>query len=238
MKECDLMDTYSQVLQKTLISREKDFLWAEIFEMGIDNVLEDESLKSIPIISTMIALYNTYKSIKTRNLFDQTLAFLVAVDTNTIPKDKLDAHKKTLDENPKKAKKERFFVLLILDQNIEHIQSLIFGSFYRAYLNQDISWNDFCELAEANRRLFVSDHNAFIEAIKNKGVYRNNCDKIYQIHRLISIGLLADRYHLTNEIILSGGNASTEAIHEPDIIPTDFGKKFFEYLPDHITKTI
>lgn len=53
---------------------------------------------------------------------------------------------------------------------------------------------------------------------------------IYSVHHKIIC--------ITNEIILSGGNASTEAIHEPDIIPTDFGRKFFKYLPDHITKTI
>lgn len=144
------MDKIAEALQETSLLQAKGISYADILERGIAGILKDEALKKIPIIKTIIPFYKIYKNVKTYNLFEQTMTFLLAVDTNNIPKDKLDAHKKTLEENPEKAKKERFFVLLILDQNIYHIQSLIFGSFYRAYLNQDISWNDFCELAEAN----------------------------------------------------------------------------------------
>lgn len=89
-------------------------------------------------------------------------------------------------------------VLILLNKNIDTIKSIFEARFYAAYIDNSISWDEFCELCDITDRLFISDISNLKEAYVNKGV-TNEMTITYKYDRLISVGLL------TNEARLSGG---------------------------------
>ena len=90
-----------------------------------------------------------------------------------------------------------------------------------------ISWEKFCELSEANRRMFISDYQILFEAAINDGLKIQNRE-LYQVDRLISLGLLQNQNRL-------GGNVWLDFVDDPekqnDIIVTSFGKTFYHNSP-------
>ena len=114
-----------------------------------------------------------------------------------------------------------------LGNQVEQIQSQVLGSFYAAYVKGAISWEKFCELSEANRRMFISDYQILFEAAINDGLKIQNRE-LYQVDRLISLGLLQNQNRL-------GGNVWLDFVDDPekqnDIIVTSFGKTFYHNSP-------
>lgn len=92
-------------------------------------------------------------------------------------------------------------VLIILGNHIENIQSQVLGRFYSAYVKGAISWDKFCELSEANRRMFVNDYHILCEAARNGGININDRE-LYQVERLISLGLLQNQNRLGGTVII------------------------------------
>ena len=109
-----------------------------------------------------------------RNLIKQTLAFITEFNSGSISQEKLDEHREKLEANPKEAEKELGRVLIILGKQVEQIQFQVLGSFYAAYIKDAISWEKFCELSEANRRMFISDYQILFEATNNNGLKIQN----------------------------------------------------------------
>lgn len=222
-----------------LVPAMKDTLFSPIFEIsgeyaeiGIDAILEDKALKEIPIIGTLVTAYKVGYNLHERNLIKQTIAFITEFNSGHISQEKLDKYREELESNPKKAEKELGRILIILNKQVEQIQSQILGSFYAAYVNGAISWEKFCELSEANRRMFASDYQILFEAAVNDGLKIQN-KELYQVDRLISLGLLQNENRL-------GGSTWFEIMDnsekQNDIIVTSFGKTFYHNLPSALKK--
>ena len=79
-----------------------------------------------------------------------------------------------------------------MGKQVEQIQFQVLGSFYAAYIKDAISCEKFCELSEANRRMFISDYQILFEATNNNGLKIQNRE-LYQVDRLISLGLLQNQ---------------------------------------------
>ena len=200
---------------------------AEYAEIGIDCLLESDALKGIPIVGTLSAICKVGYNIHERNLIKQTLDFIIGFNSGVLSQDTIDNHRIELESNPDKAEKELGRVLIILGNHIENIQSQVLGSFYSAYVRGAISWNKFCELSEANRRMFVNDYNILQEASRNGGININDRE-LYQVDRLISLGLLQNKNRLGGTMII---NFDKEPEKTYDIIITSFGKTFCQHFP-------
>lgn len=213
-------------LKDTLFSPTYEIV-AEYAEIGIDALLDNEVLKGIPVVSTLSSICKIGYNLHERNLIKQTLAFITEFNSGSISQGKLNEHREKLEANPKEAEKELGRVLIILGNQVEQIQSQVLGSFYAAYVKGAISWEKFCELSEANRRMFISDYQILFEAAINDGLKIQNRE-LYQVDRLISLGLLQNQNRL-------GGNVWLDFIDDPekqnDIIVTSFGKTFYHNSP-------
>ena len=66
--------------------------------------------------------------------------------------------------------KELGRILILLDKNLEIVKSVFEAKFYSAYVDSQISWNEFCELCDVTDRLFFSDLDNLKEAYTNNGV--------------------------------------------------------------------
>ena len=82
-------------------------------------------------------------------------------------------------------------------------------------------------LSEANRRMFVGDYKVLIKANKEKGL---NIDKqeLYEVDRLISLGLLQNENRLGGVVSILLGEESNNG---KDVIVTSFGRSFCQHMP-------
>ncbi len=160
----------------------------DISEVLIDTAINDSIFKDIPIVNTIVNLGKFAQNIYDRNLISQTVTFINEFNKG-VNSDKVEKHRKKLNEKPKLLESELSRVLILLNKNIDIIKSKYEARFYAAYVNEKLSWDDFCELCDITDRLFLSDIICLEEAYKNEGV-NENMSISYKHERLIAVGLL------------------------------------------------
>ena len=143
---------------------------SELLETGIDMILESDALKGIPIVSTISAACKIGVNLHERNLLKQTFEFLRGFNADSIDVETLEAHRLELEADPEKQEKELSRVMIILGKQVDDLQSRVLGSFYSAFIKRSVSWNKFCELAEANSRMFSSDYSILAVAARESGI--------------------------------------------------------------------
>lgn len=214
----------------TLCSSDNYGLIAEYAEVGLDAVFDIPVLKDIPIVNTVTAICKTGYHLHERNLLKQTFSFISEFNTNSISQERLEEYRYELENDPRKAERELGRVIIILGNHIDDVQSRILGSFYAAYVKGAISWEKFCELSEANRRMFVSDYTILYQAVHENGLNLQGRE-LYQVDRLISLGLLQNHNRLGGSVWIEIKNdGSGEPKQEKDIIVTSFGKTFCQHM--------
>ncbi|MDY3779549.1 MAG: hypothetical protein SOZ77_05235 [Candidatus Limousia pullorum] len=119
----------------------------------------------------------------------QTIKFINTFNEKSITPAKLQKYKERIYNNPKFAEEELGRVLIILNPNVDLKKSEILARFYRAYVEEQINWDTFCELSEVISRMFVSDIKLLF-AVYNKRVSDTSQCPVYQADRLIALGLL------------------------------------------------
>ena len=195
----------------------------ELGELGIDSLLDDGIFKDIPIVSLVMGVGKTAQNIQERNLLHQTLNFIKTFNEKSIDEKKLKKYKDKIDKSRKIAEKELGRVLIILNSNVEVKKSKLLGKVFRAYVDENIDWNQFCDLSEAISRLFISDINLISDIWQHKINDSNQCMN-YQIDRLVSIGFIGTT---TKSMTIESNNTSNT---ERYINITPFGRLFSEII--------
>ena len=180
----------------------------DYLELGIDSVLENDILKEINIIKSILSVGRITKSIIERNLIKNLIIFLNELNSGTINKEKLEKHKKELDDNPKMAEKELGRVLIILEQTIDNKKASIIGKIYKAYINQIIDWHLFVEFTEITNRLYINDLDTLLLIYNNQLNDTSNRDDLYRIERLNSLGIIGLS---TKAMFIGSGNNRTDS---------------------------
>mgnify|MGYP004455329557 FL=1 len=172
----------------------------DYLELGIDSILENDSLKGIPIIKTFISVGKITKSIRERNLIKNLAIFINELNSGKINKEKLSRHREELRKNPKKAEKELGRILIILEQTIDNIKSSILGKLYKSYINQEIDWDIFIEFSEITNRLFMFDINILkVMWSQAYNTYIEQKDDNFRIERMYSLGIIGNIFPSMNE---------------------------------------
>lgn len=161
----------------------------DILEIGIDSVIDNPLAQSIPIAKIIVGLCKTAQNIHDRNLLKQSLHFIQEFNSKTLPIDKLEKHKSKLNENPSFAEDELGRVMILLNSFVDKEKATILAKLYRAYVNEQISWESFCEYSEVVSRMFVSDIPLLIN-IHKKQITETSQGKRHQVERLTSLGLV------------------------------------------------
>lgn len=195
----------------------------ELGEVGIDSLLDDGIFKDIPIVSLVMGVGKTAQNIQERNLLYQTLNFIKSFNEKSIDEKKLKKYKEKIDKSSKIAEKELGRVLIILNSNVEVKKSQMLGKVFRAYIDEMIDWNQFCDLSEAISRLFISDINLISDIWKHKINDSTQCMN-YQIDRLVSIGFIGT----TTKSMTIGSNNTSNTERYLNITP--FGRVFSEII--------
>ncbi len=161
----------------------------DLAEIGIDSLLDDGIFKNIPIVSLLVGVGKTAQNIHDRNLLKQTLNFIKTFNDKQISAEKMRKYKEAINNNAKKAEEELGRVLIILNNNVEIKKSQMLAKIYRAYIEEIITWEQFCELSDAITRLFITDIHLLYKIFNQEVTDTTQCLG-YQADRLISIGLL------------------------------------------------
>ncbi len=183
------MDKIVPAFETTLFDSTLSGACVEMAELGIDSLLDDGVFKNIPIVSTLVGIGKTAQNLHDRNLLRQTIKFINTFNEKTISQEKIQKYIKHLDSNKKFAEEELGRVLITLNSNVDLKKSEILARFYRAYIEEKIRWDMFCELSEVTSRMFVSDIKLLFE-VHNKIISDTTQCPVYQADRLIALGLL------------------------------------------------
>ena len=178
-------------LRNTIVSPMADSM-ADIGEIMIDSIFEDGLLKDIPIIRTIASFAKIGVSLRERNLAKNTYAFIYGLRKQRIPQDKIEKYRKRMDD-PKQAEKELGYALILLDKETQIKKAELYGKAYGAFINENISWNQFVELTEAISRMFMADFDPLKRvALGPPSQVGVREEEIYGFQRLKGLGLIAE----------------------------------------------
>ena len=196
----------------------------DIAEVGIDSILKDGLLKNLPIINILLGTTRTVKNIYERNMLKNTALFLNELNSQKIDTAKLQAFKERIaDESVKEQELGR--VLILLNQYVDNVKSVILGKLFFKYVNQEYDWDKFCELSDTLNRLFLNDLFWLSDITNSENeIATYHIYKIpYNIKRLESLGLveLYGDYSWFGDRLLQSENMQAEL--------TENGKIFREF---------
>lgn len=217
------MDYLIKDFKESLISSSENDL-KDYLEIGIDRLIEDGILKDIPIVNSIISGLNIAKNVRDIILLKQTMLFINELNNGTINKDKLITYKSTIENNPKKCEEELGRVLVYLNIFIDEEKSVMLAKLFKAYIKQQINWNEFCEFSEVINRLFIQDLH-ILKKIKDRDIdLMFSQEDEFRAERLYSIGLIGMSFKA-----LTYGNIKDGHINSGRTI-SPLGKKFCEII--------
>ena len=161
----------------------------ELVEFELGKSVNDEILQCFRMLGPLVGAGKVINSLNNLNLIRQTQKFILAFNSGTINKKKLNKYREKISNDRKKCEEELSRVLLILDKTIEVDKSFLLGIMFRGYIMEEITWQEFCEFSEIIRMMILSDIK-ILNGIYN-GKIKDTVDlPIYPFNRLKSLGLV------------------------------------------------
>lgn len=196
-------------------------------EIGIDIFIENDLIKEIPIIKTLVNIFKIGKNIRDKNLLKQTLIFMQEFNKDNIEEEKLKKYKNEIENDRKKCEEELERVLWLLNSFIDKEKSIMLSRFFKEYVRQTITWDEFCEYSEIINRLFVQDIKILREIYLEELSDTTNIKDIYRVERLNSLGIISLSFKsLSNETI----NGVSKSRQDSFLEINDNGKKMMQIL--------
>lgn len=210
-----------EILEMTIYEEFTD-LGTNIAEIGIDQILEIDILKEIPIISSLIGLGKIVITAKELLLTKKILVFNQQLKNGTASREIIEKHKIKIMKKPSLAKKELEVVLAHLDKHIKYTKNMMLANFYLMHIDDRIEfdWNDFEEMADIVNDISVFDLNTLGE-LYTKIKYTEDDEYNYLSTKRLNACGLVDYY---------GGMSMTRASQEGSFLAiiNDMGKFFWE----------
>ncbi|WP_118976423.1 hypothetical protein [Taibaiella koreensis] len=179
-------------LIESLGSKELTDLSKDILEVGLDSVLKDGLLKEIPIIGSVINVFNLSKKIKESFEASKILKFLIAVEG--IPQEKIDQFKEKL-ENDKTRNYVGGQILLIIARLNEIDKATSIGKLFKLYIENGITQSDFFRLSHMISDAFLDDF-VVLEMYTQAPHIRRDINRGVRIQQLHKIGLYDQKVQL------------------------------------------
>lgn len=189
------MDKLTTDFGKSLFNDSKDII-GDYMEISIDSFIEEGVLKEIPIVKSIVSVLKVGKNIHDRNLLEQTLTFINEFNNNSISKEKIKEYKDKIENNDRRCKEELQRVMLILNNNIDKEKSIILARLFKAYINENINWKEFCEYSDITNRLFLEDIR-ILEHIKNNKKLKGYEGDSFRVERIYSLGIIGNTMSTT-----------------------------------------
>lgn len=149
----------SKDLVNSIVSSNASQVYIDIGEALLDTKINDEIIKNIPILSTIYNLSKAFISISDKLFLKKVMSFLY--ELKSIDKDKIENFKLKMDSDDKFQNKVGEQLIFIIDKCEDDEKSVIVGKIFKAYLNEEITYEDFLMLSKSIELLGIWDINEF-----------------------------------------------------------------------------
>lgn len=190
---------------RSIFAEEFTPIGVDIVEVGIDSLLESETLKNIPIVQTVLGLAKVSLAIRDRYFLKKILIFIKALNQGNAKPEEIEKRQKASKNDEKWLKKEIELITIHIDRLDELEKAQLTAAFYTRYINQNISWVQYREYLAIVERVFFQDfkqlldiYDAVLQKVKVKEYIKEGLDggvvtKIISelnCDRLIAVGLV------------------------------------------------
>ncbi|WP_026932633.1 hypothetical protein [Christiangramia echinicola] len=130
-------------------------LAADFTEIALDTILENEVLKDFPVIGTISNVIKASKNIRDKIFAKKVLLFLQSLNDCSL--EQREKFTKQIDQNPKKKQKVGEAVIVLLDRIDDMDKPQIIGNLFKAYINEDINYDDFIKMSSIINKINLKD---------------------------------------------------------------------------------
>lgn len=161
----------------------------EFAEIGLDSCVENDAIKNIPFISTVVSLYHIGKTVREIHHIAKINSFINEVNNGIKDENELQKLRNKLSGNDESRNKELEYILLIIDRYMNAEKPAKLAKLYLAYLDEKINWNDFLKYSEVIDRFLPGDCKVLCLSATYRTENDSNTDAI---QRLIALGLIIE----------------------------------------------
>lgn len=111
-------------------------LISNIAEVGLDEILQNEFLKDIPVISSLVSIYKIGNNIHNAHLLKKYACFLDEFNRDSFENGSWNKYKQYFEESNRKRDIE--YLLILLERYIEEDKARRLAKIYEAYLDKEI----------------------------------------------------------------------------------------------------
>ncbi|WP_300490944.1 hypothetical protein [Flavobacterium sp.] len=136
-------------------------------EIYIDDLIENETLKEIPIVKSVIGVIRGGISINQFWFAKKLLTFIQEFNSGKIDSEKISNYKQKLEADPKFGKKVAERLMIFIDRNIEITQTKITSNLFGAYVSKEITYEELCDILISLDKLNPTTFNGFFKLEKH-----------------------------------------------------------------------
>src|SRR5215211_7209422 len=143
----------------TLASSDLSSVLEDQAEVIIDRILKDGLLKDIPIISAITGAVKTIIAVRDYLLVLKLVKFLQGVN---ITEEERAHFEKTIGDNAEYRRTVGQNLLMLIDSLDDVTKSDMVAKLFKAFLRDDITYDEFLRFASVVERAFIGDLNGFL----------------------------------------------------------------------------
>ena len=196
-------------MKMAISSQEIKDLLRECAEIGLDNFIQDELLKNVPIFNALAAFYKFGNTLREKKIKDNILRFLLQLEDI-----ELEERQAFLEKLNNEDKNDRIFeqLILLLEKLNESVKAEMVGNLFRIYVVGKLSLHTFLRCCAIVERAYISDliiaYQRFFHIIGKQSIdqtfYNSLVDNSIQLsdlnYNLMNLGIISkDLRLLTHE---------------------------------------
>lgn len=163
----------SRRLTETLKNSELQSLTADFSEIVLDNFIDNEMLKEVPIIKSLVGIKKGYSQINEQLFLKKVMAFLS--QSKKIKAKQRCAMINKINNSKKYRVKIGEKLLYLIDKCDDWEKSELLSVFFNAFIESKISYEDFMKIAKIIEKLTIIDLKIFQKiVINNNDDFSNN----------------------------------------------------------------
>ena len=190
-------------------------------DLVVSNLFEE--LQELPFIKYIVSTYKMIDNFRGRHQLAKLNNFIVAFNQGIHDEEELEEIKSKLEKENRK--KEIYYICILIDRYLSIDNSTYLGKLYLAFLNEEITWDEFSIFAEMLDKLLKPDLE-YLKKNKRITVCDNNIPS--ECLRLTGLGLMYDYQNDSPFIKNVNGNVR---ITEKSLKKVDSKEKIFQITP-------
>ena len=224
----------SKSLGKTLVESDLTEITTDVLETIIENeIIENDLIKSIPILNSIIGLGKTFKTINDFLFTQKLISFLSQISDIDITEREEIISK--IDSNDKYNQKVGNKLLHIIDNSQDYITAKNIGKLFSSFLKNELTYPEFCKASLILNRIDYHDLEIFLQ-IPDEAYGRNGTENLglEEVDNFFIISGLCSAESSRAEIEKNQNNFYEEAYEiiggETIIFRTLIGEKIYNIL--------